>query len=88
MKALGLFILSSTGPADPWADANAGVGALMTDMSALLTVILGIMAMVSLVLIVLKLIQGDREAATKIVNWFVGFIFGSIVLTIITKYIK
>ena len=60
-------------------------GYIRKGLARFLMVLLGIFAVVSLVVIVIQLINGDREGAKKFIKWFVCLLFGFILFTVIAN---
>ena len=52
-------------------------------LAKLLVAVLGLVAMISLVVTVINIIQGDREAAKKAGVWLVATLMGFMLITII-----
>ena len=60
-------------------------GYIRKGLARFLMVLLGIFAVVSLVVVVVQLINGDRDGAKKFVKWFVALLFGFIFFGIISN---
>lgn len=58
---------------DPFADIRRSLGLL-------LMAILGIVAMVSLVIVIINVIQGDREGAKKVSVWLIATAVGFVLI--------
>ena len=60
-------------------------GYIRKGLARFLMVLLGIFAVVSLVVVVVQLINGDRDGAKKFVKWFVALLLGFIFFGIISN---
>lgn len=60
---------------------------LTDNLVSLLQVIIGLGALGSLVIVVYKMINGDREAAQKIAWWLAGFVLGFVLLSVVRNVI-
>lgn len=65
--------------------AIGGVAGLYDSIAALLQIILVIGAMIVLVMIVLRIMQGDRESAVKLGWWLLGIAFGFTMITVLSQ---
>ena len=61
--------------------AIGGMKSLYKSLGTLLQIVIGIGALIVLVLIIFRIIQGDKEAAVKLFWWLLGLAFGFIMLT-------
>ena len=61
-----------------------GFGEFTLGFARVIKYLLGILAMISLVVTVIHVMQGDREAAKKMVRWTVTFVAGFILVEIIS----
>lgn len=52
-------------------------------MADVILLLLGIVAMVSLVVTVIHIAQGDQEAGKKMARWLVGCVVGAIIIVVI-----
>lgn len=68
-----LFIILS---ADPF-------GSFRASLASLLMAVLGLIGMISLAVVVVSIIQGDREGAKKASVWFVMLVVGFTLLSVI-----
>lgn len=68
---------------NPWEDAHEGILSLSSPVRDLLLVVLILGAVVTLVLGVLKLMDGDRDGAKRMAAWLIGFVLGSTFLYIL-----
>ena len=68
-----------------WSEAENGIRSMYSGMAALLRTVMGIGALVVLVLIVLRLFKGEREAASSLAWWFFGLLFGFVALSVLSS---
>lgn len=59
-----------------WDEATEGILSLYDAMGNLLMVVMGVGALVVLVMIVLKIMKGEKESAEKLAWWILGLAFG------------
>lgn len=57
--------------------------AFRSSLAKFLMAVLGLCAMVSLVVVIMHIIKGDKEGAGKIVKWFIAFVIGFILFDIL-----
>ena len=69
--------------AGAWESAVTGVKGLYGSMARLMIYAMLLGAMVVLVMIVLKLMNGEKEAAAKLLWWFIGLVFGLTMISIL-----
>jgi len=69
--------------ADDWDGLSNGINGLYGALYRLLKVVMGFGALVAAVRVAVKMYQGEREAASRLVWWFVGFVFGLVMLVVI-----
>lgn len=83
LPAAVLAMLMSPAPAYAQAfdGAIGGVRSLYVSLGNLLKIALGIGAMVVLVMIVLRIMRGDKESAAKLGWWLLGLAFGFTMIT-------
>ncbi|MBQ8482933.1 MAG: hypothetical protein IJ504_01350 [Bacteroidales bacterium] len=58
---------------------------IRTSLASLLMAVLGLVAMISLALVIIHVVQGDREAAKKVSVWFMATAVGFILISILEK---
>lgn len=63
---------------DPFADFRNG-------FVSVVTAVLGIAVMVSLAVVVIHVVNGDKEGAQKMIKWLVATVIGFILINIIGK---
>lgn len=68
--------------------AIGGMRSLYGSLARLLQIIIGIGALFVLVLIVFRILQGDKEAAAKLGWWLVGLAFGFTMITVLAEIAK
>lgn len=61
---------------------------LLTDVTKLLQVILGLGALVTLVMVIFNIFKGEREAATKIAWWVAGLTLGFVLITVVASLVQ
>ena len=63
--------------------ANSSLQGLGTSLVTLLKTVLGLGALVMLVIVIFKVLKGDREAAEKLAWWVAGFTIGFVLITVV-----
>lgn len=61
---------------------------LLTDVTKLLQIILGLGALVTLVMVIFNIFKGEREAATKIAWWVAGLTLGFVLITVVAGLVQ
>lgn len=61
---------------------------LLTDVTKLLQIILGLGALVTLVMVIFNIFKGEREAATKIAWWVAGLTLGFVLITVVASLVQ
>lgn len=56
-----------------------------SSLAKFLMAVLGLCVMVSLVVVIIHIIKGDKEGASKILKWFIAFIVGFILYDMLSK---
>lgn len=69
-------------------ETSASLKRIVTSLATVLQVGLGIAALVTLVFVVINLLKGEREAASKIGWWVVGLAIGFGAITVVANLIK
>lgn len=61
---------------------------LLTSVTKLLQIILGLGALVTLVMVIFNIFKGEREAATKIAWWVAGLTLGFVLITVVAGLVQ
>ena len=69
-------------------DSTKKLQGLLTDVTKLLQVILGLGALVTLVMVIFNIFKGEREAATKIAWWVAGLTLGFVLITVVASLVQ
>ena len=69
-------------------DTSERLSGLVVNLVSVLQVGLGIAALVTVVFVVINILKGEREAASKIAWWVVGLAIGFGALTVVAALIK
>lgn len=68
---------------DPFAPASNGMLGILHGFAGVLKIVIIIGALITLVMLVLKIMSGDKESASKLGWWTVGLSLGFILLHIL-----
>lgn len=63
-----------------WDEAARGISSLYGSMANLLMVVMGLGALIVLVMIILRVMKGDKESAGKLAWWLLGLAFGFVMM--------
>lgn len=66
-----------------WDGAKAGIAGLYDNIAGLLQVVMGLGLGIVLVMLIIRVAGGRKEAARSLVWWVVGLLFGMIALEIV-----
>lgn len=66
-----------------WDGLSSGIYGLYGSMYRLLEVVMGLGALIAVARVAVKMYQGEKEAASRLVWWFIGFVFGLVMLAVI-----
>lgn len=69
-----------------WAPAADGLKSVYMTAAGLARTIVGIAALVLLVIAVIELSKGERDAAVKLMKWFTGCVFFAVLLSVLMKF--
>lgn len=85
VSAVLSLVLQGTTAFAQWDGAISGINSLYDAIGKLMMVVMGIGALVVLVMIILRLMNGDKEAATKLFWWLIGLSFGFIMVAALSS---
>lgn len=82
----GLMPLQLDG--NPFQEATDGMFSIYSSVKTLLEVVLVLGALVTLVRVALKLMDGNKEAAQNLAWWFFGLVLGFLMLEVISAVVR
>lgn len=73
---------------NPFEEATEGMFAIYSSVKTLLEVVLVLGALVTLARVIIKVMDGNREAAQNLAWWFFGLVLGFIMLEVIASAVR
>ena len=73
---------------NPFEEATEGMFAIYSSVKALLEVVLVLGALVTLARVIIKLMDGNKEAAQNLAWWLFGLVLGFLMLEVIAGVVR
>lgn len=84
-----VYALAEADPSDTFmTTVKQRLSNLLTSMGGVIKVVIAIGALVALIMVVVNIMKGERDAASKAAYWLIGLVIGFIAISLVTTSIS